>query len=95
MPDSDAAGLEYEITNTVCPATRLRQEAARKLADQVDVMLVIGGRNSANTRHLAELCQERSCKVYAVKRLRNSDRNGFLPGTEWASLPEHQLGLDY
>ncbi len=60
-------GLEYELVNTVCPATRLRQEAARKLAEKVDAMIVIGGRNSANTRHLVEVCQESKCRVYAVE----------------------------
>jgi len=63
----DTSGLEYELADTVCPATRLRQEAARDLAEKVDVMIVIGGRNSANTKHLAELCQESICRVYAVE----------------------------
>ena len=63
----DAAGYDYELTNTVCPATRQRQEAARELADHVDVMIVIGGRNSANTRHLAELCRQRQCRTINVE----------------------------
>ena len=44
------------IIDTICHDIRERQTAALKLAGRVDLMLVIGGLNSANTRHLAELC---------------------------------------
>lgn len=46
----------HVVFNTICSATRLRQEAAVALAQQVDRMIVIGGRHSANTRHLYDLC---------------------------------------
>ena len=46
---------EYRVERTICLATRQRQEAAAKLAREVDAFIVIGGRNSANTRHLTEL----------------------------------------
>ena len=46
---------EYKIEKTICLATSQRQKAALKLADEVDAFVVIGGRNSANTRHLYEL----------------------------------------
>jgi (E)-4-hydroxy-3-methyl-but-2-enyl pyrophosphate reductase len=47
---------ELRIMNTLCDATRRRQEAAAELARRVDVMLIIGGKDSANTRRLAEAC---------------------------------------
>jgi 4-hydroxy-3-methylbut-2-enyl diphosphate reductase len=47
---------EIRIIDTICHDIRLRQAAALKIANRADVMLVIGGRNSANTRHLVELC---------------------------------------
>ncbi len=47
---------ELRVYNTICRATLHRQEAARALAQRADVMVVVGGRNSANTRRLAELC---------------------------------------
>lgn len=47
---------ELRVYNTICAATRERQEAAAELASCCDVMIVIGGRNSGNTRRLAEIC---------------------------------------
>lgn len=55
------------VHNTVCQATRQRQQAAIMLASQVDVMVVVGGRESANTRHLAELCQATGTPTYHVE----------------------------
>ncbi len=46
---------EYRVERTICLATRQRQDAAAKLAAEADAFIVIGGRNSANTRHLTEL----------------------------------------
>ncbi len=45
------------VEDTICTATVLRQNEARELASQVDAMLVIGGRKSANTRKLFETCK--------------------------------------
>ena len=47
---------ELRIIDTICHDIRQRQTAAVKLASKVDLMLVIGGHNSANTKHLAQLC---------------------------------------
>lgn len=52
---------EVRIINTICEATSERQQAAAKLASSSDVMVVIGGRNSANTTRLATICQA-SCE---------------------------------
>lgn len=49
-------GKEVRAVNTLCDATRRRQAAAAELAQEVDAMIVIGGRNSANTLRLAESC---------------------------------------
>jgi 4-hydroxy-3-methylbut-2-enyl diphosphate reductase len=48
-------GGEVHAHNTVCLPTALRQPAAEELAKEVDVMIAVGGYESANTRHLAEL----------------------------------------
>ena len=51
-----AKDSEIRIIDTICHDIRQRQEEALKLAKRVDLMLVIGGHNSANTNRLAELC---------------------------------------
>jgi 4-hydroxy-3-methylbut-2-enyl diphosphate reductase len=47
---------EIRIINTLCKVVQGQQEAAAKLARQSQLMIVIGGGNSANTRHLVEIC---------------------------------------
>jgi len=47
---------EIRVIDTICHDIRERQAAALELASRMDLMLVVGGRASANTRHLAELC---------------------------------------
>ena len=49
-------GLKWKIKNTICGATRSNQYAADELARIVDLMIVVGGRNSGNTKRLAEIC---------------------------------------
>ncbi len=51
-----AKDSELRIIDTICHDIRERQESAIKLASKVDLMFVVGGRNSANTNHLARLC---------------------------------------
>jgi len=50
--------LELRVFNTICNATTQRQEAALQLAKNSDLMIVIGGKHSANTRVLQELCKQ-------------------------------------
>ena len=47
---------EVKVHNTICNATSIRQSESAELAREVELMLVLGGRNSANTRRLAEIC---------------------------------------
>ena len=49
---------DLTVHNTICNATAERQKAARELAQTVEVMVVVGGRNSANTEKLASICAE-------------------------------------
>ena len=58
---------ELKAFNTICSSTKERQEAARILASQVDVMIVVGGRNSANTGRLVSLCRETGKPTYHVE----------------------------
>ena len=56
-----------EVRNTVCFATRERQEAARRLATQVDAVYVIGGRHSSNTNRLTEICRQVCPNTYLIE----------------------------
>lgn len=58
---------EIEINRTICTATDLRQQAALELAGQVDVMIVVGGKNSANTSRLMQLCLDVGSRVYHIE----------------------------
>jgi (E)-4-hydroxy-3-methyl-but-2-enyl pyrophosphate reductase len=53
-----AAGSEVVVKKTTCSATDRRQDETRELAKKVDAMLVVGGKNSANTRRLAKIAAE-------------------------------------
>jgi 4-hydroxy-3-methylbut-2-enyl diphosphate reductase len=82
-----------EIYNTICQATARRQEAASCLAGQVDVMVVIGGKQSSNTRKLEEICRSSGVKTIMVteageldtEQLRGAGRVGVTAG---ASTPD-------
>ena len=59
---------EVRIVNTTCPETEDRYEAARELAQEVEMMIVIGGRNSANTGKLAGTCRAAGVDTYQIER---------------------------
>ena len=57
-----------KISDTICLATFTRQEEAAKLARECDAMVVIGGRHSANSVHLAQICREHCSNVQFIER---------------------------
>lgn len=58
---------ELRVINTLCNATTSQQAATEELAQEADLMIVVGGRESANTRHLAEVSRERGVETYHVE----------------------------
>jgi len=58
---------EVRVYNTICNATVLRQKESMAVARNADVMIVLGGYNSANTRRLAEICRELNPKVLHIE----------------------------
>jgi len=58
---------ELKVFNTICSSTKERQEAASVLASRVDAMIVVGGRNSANTTRLVSLCRASGKPAYHVE----------------------------
>ena len=70
-----------EIFDTICFATSIRQEEAVKLASACGAMVVIGGKNSANSLHLAELCAELCANTQFVENSAQLD-TGVLRDVE-------------
>lgn len=60
---------DIKVYNTVCHATRLRQEAAMKLAQESDCMLVIGSAKSSNTQKLVKICKDYCKSTYLVENV--------------------------
>ncbi len=62
-------GYNDSVVNTICNATEERQTAARELAAKADVMIVIGGKHSSNTRKLYEICSGECANTYFIQTL--------------------------
>lgn len=61
------ADAEPQVVNTICSATRDRQDAARALAGEVDAFYVIGGRHSSNSVKLLAVCEEQCEKSFLIE----------------------------
>ncbi len=71
---------DLTVHNTICNATAERQKAARELAQTVAVMVVVGGRNSANTEKLASICAELT-KTYLIETAEELEVDWFKETT--------------
>ncbi|MFH4385233.1 4-hydroxy-3-methylbut-2-enyl diphosphate reductase, partial [Acinetobacter baumannii] len=58
---------EVQVINTICSATRDRQDAARALSEIVDAFYVIGGRHSSNSLKLLAVCKENCEKSFLIE----------------------------
>jgi 4-hydroxy-3-methylbut-2-enyl diphosphate reductase len=58
---------EVQVVNTICSATRDRQDAARALSTMVDAFYIIGGRHSSNSRKLLAVCREECEKSFLIE----------------------------
>jgi len=68
---------DVAFVNTICQPTRDRQIAVGDLADQVDLMIVIGGYNSSNTKKLVQVCDERNVEAHHVEASSQLDKQWF------------------
>lgn len=62
-------GYNDNIVSTICNATEERQRSAQKLAKEADVMIVIGGKHSSNSRKLYEICSRECAHTYFIQTL--------------------------
>ncbi len=87
---------DVAFVNTICQPTRDRQIAVRDLADQVDLMIVIGGYNSSNTKKLVQVCDEKQVEAHHIESstqlerawFKNRKHVGITAGT---STPEYVI----
>ncbi|MBQ2990201.1 MAG: 4-hydroxy-3-methylbut-2-enyl diphosphate reductase [Clostridia bacterium] len=87
---------DLTVRMTICAATSKRQQEAESLSREADVMIVVGGRNSSNTRKLLETCRMRCERAYQVETpqdvpedvIKNTDRVAITAG---ASTPQWLL----
>jgi 4-hydroxy-3-methylbut-2-enyl diphosphate reductase len=69
---------DVAFVNTICQPTRDRQIAVGDLADQVDLMIVIGGYNSSNTKKLVQVCDEKNVEAYHIEASSQLDKQWFI-----------------
>ena len=69
---------EVSFVNTICQPTHDRQVAVHELADQVDLMIVIGGYNSSNTKKLVHVCGEKGIEAHHIESFDQLDKNWFV-----------------
>jgi len=88
---------ELRAYNTICAATSQRQESAVSLARRVDVMIVVGGKNSANTNRLRQVCEQVGVETHHVETAAELDPawfrdKGRVGVTAGASTPDWVIG---
>ncbi len=85
--------LNIEVYDTICDATRKRQEACVELASKCNVMLIIGGKNSSNTKKLYELCKNVCLDTFLIENYKEIpynyiDKNTIVGVSAGASAPD-------
>jgi len=69
---------ELKVYNTICDATSIRQEEVKKIAPQVDIMIIIGGKHSGNTNRLAQISRSLNPNTYHIEKSDELDPNWFV-----------------
>ena len=70
-------GYDINVLNTICNATQLRQSEAYDMAKKSDAMIVIGGKQSSNSRKLYEICKKECENTYYIQKPDDLDLNSF------------------
>lgn len=92
LPDD----VELEIKNTICNATKIRQEETESISKEVDCMIIVGGKNSSNTRKLYDIAKKKCENTFIIetkdeiekKQVYHFDRVGIMAG---ASTPRESI----
>ena len=70
--------VEFVVNNTICRATELRQKETEKLSKTVDCMIIIGGKNSSNTRKLYDIAKNNCEKTICIETVHDIDIQEIL-----------------
>lgn len=84
---------KIDVYSTICDATSQRQSEAMEIANKVDIMVVIGGKQSSNTQKLYKICSEYCKRTYAVETPEDAStiktyKNDIIGVTAGASTPD-------
>ena len=88
--------INLEVNKTICEATKLRQEETEKIAGQVDFMIIIGGKNSSNTKKLYDISRRKCNNAIMIQtkndidieKLKGVSKVGVMAG---ASTPKESI----
>ena len=87
---------EIKVHNTICAPTTRLQSSAEELARECAVMVVVGGKQSANTQHLADICRAEGARTYKIEGAAELDSAWFVGVetvgvTAGASTPDESI----
>jgi len=77
LKNRDGSAKDVKFVDTVCKPTKDRQIAVEKLADEVDLMIVVGGHNSSNTKKLKKACDDKGVKAHHIERASEVNEDWF------------------
>ena len=88
--------IKIDIKNTICSATKIRQEETEEISKEVDCMIIIGGKNSSNTKKLYDIAKKKCVNTFIIetkdeiekKQIENFDKIGIMAG---ASTPMESI----
>lgn len=74
----NAKTKQLNVYNTICKATRVRQDAIRKLAPEVDFVVVVGGKNSSNTQKLYRIASKHNKNTFLIENSKELNETDFI-----------------
>ena len=71
-------GYNFKVFDTICPSTKLRQDEVCDISKKVSIMLIIGSKNSSNTKKLFNIASANCSKTYLIENLSDLEKINFL-----------------
>jgi len=77
LKNKDGTPKEVVFIDTICKPTKDRQEAVEKLSNEVDLMIIVGGFNSSNTKKLKKVCDDKKLRAFHIERASELEADWF------------------